>query len=183
MLNLRAVYDSSALHILMTCAAAWMRAMIEADSDEENAKRIVVVDEAWRIFSHLGVGEWLQDAFKHSRAYGVQNVVVMHRLSDLRSAGAEGSREARQLSGSTPTAQRPEALELTLCLGQSRLGPRAGLDKHEPLLLDQHEPCAVAFRRPVDLGGRLVSGPRLGAGAGRRRAVQSLTLRAPARAR
>ena len=98
-LNLRAVYDSSALHILMTCAAAWMRAMIEADTDEASAKRIVVVDEAWRIFSHLGVGEWLQDAFKHSRAYGVQNVVVMHRLSDLRAAGAEGSREARLAEG------------------------------------------------------------------------------------
>ena len=98
-LNLRAVYDSSALHILMTCAAAWMRAMIEADTDDKSAKRIVVVDEAWRIFSHLGVGEWLQDAFKHSRAYGVQNVVVMHRLSDLRAAGAEGSREARLAEG------------------------------------------------------------------------------------
>ena len=60
---------------------------------EAGDKLIVVVDEAWRIFSHLGIGEWLQDSFKHSRAYGVQNVIVMHRLSDLRAAGAEGSRD------------------------------------------------------------------------------------------
>src|SRR6266545_7196044 len=97
-LDLSAVYDSSALHILMACAAAWMRAMIEADRND-SAKRIVVVDEAWRILSQLGVGEWLQDAFKHSRAYGVQNIIVMHRLADLRAAGAEGSREARLAEG------------------------------------------------------------------------------------
>src|SRR5437016_13650728 len=104
-LDLSAVYDSSALGILMTCAAAWLRAMVDehrSRSDERapgGEKLHLVVDEAWRIFSHLGIGEWLQDSFKHSRAYGVQNVIVMHRLSDLRAAGAEGSREARLAEG------------------------------------------------------------------------------------
>ena len=104
-LDLHAVYDSSALGILMTCAAAWLRAMVDqqrARSEVDGRggeKLIVVVDEAWRIFSHLGIGEWLQDSFKHSRAYGIQNLIVMHRLSDLRSAGAEGSREARLAEG------------------------------------------------------------------------------------
>jgi type IV secretory pathway VirB4 component len=104
-LDLHAVYDSAALGILMTCAAAWLRAMVDdqrAQAAAENGageKLIVVVDEAWRIFSHLGIGEWLQDSFKHSRAYGIQNLIVMHRLSDLRAAGAEGSREARLAEG------------------------------------------------------------------------------------
>jgi len=104
-INLHAVYDSAALGILMTCAAAWLRAQVgrqrarAEQRGEVGEKLIVVVDEAWRIFSHLGIGEWLQDSFKHSRAYGVQNVIVMHRLSDLRSAGAEGSREARLAEG------------------------------------------------------------------------------------
>jgi type IV secretory pathway VirB4 component len=103
-LDLSAVYDSSALGILMTCAAAWLRAMVdEQRARSGNApggeKLHVVVDEAWRIFSNLGIGEWLQDSFKHSRAYGIQNVVVMHRLSDLRAAGSEGSREARLAEG------------------------------------------------------------------------------------
>lgn len=104
-IDLHAVYDSAALGILMTCAAAWLRAQVDAQRaraerrGEVGEKLIVVVDEAWRIFSHLGIGEWLQDSFKHSRAYGVQNVIVMHRLSDLRSAGAEGSREARLAEG------------------------------------------------------------------------------------
>jgi len=100
-LNLRAVLNThtTALGILMTCATAWLQAQIEADSDESSAKRIVVVDEAWRILSNLGIGEWLQQAFKLSRGLGTQNIVVMHRLSDLRAAGAEGSREVRLAEG------------------------------------------------------------------------------------
>ncbi len=104
-IDLHAVYDSAALGILMTCAAAWLRAMVDEqrthtdDGDGVGGRLIVVVDEAWRIFSHLGVGEWLQDSFKHSRAYGIHNLIVMHRLSDLRAAGAEGSREARLAEG------------------------------------------------------------------------------------
>jgi len=100
-LNLRSVLNTqtSALGILMTCATAWLQAMIETETDERSAKRIVVVDEAWRIVSNLGIGEWLQQSFKLSRGLGTQNVVVMHRLSDLRAVGAEGSREVRLAEG------------------------------------------------------------------------------------
>jgi hypothetical protein len=118
-LNLRAVLNThtSALGILMTCATAWLQAMIEAETDDRSAKRIVVVDEAWRIVSNLGIGEWL------SRGLGTQNVVVMHRLSDLRAAGAEGSREVRLAEGlladaetkvvyAQPPDQLPQAREL-----------------------------------------------------------------------
>lgn len=100
-LNLRAVLNThtTALGILMTCATAWLQAMIEAETEERSAKRIVLVDEAWRIVSNLGIGEWLQQSFKLSRGLGTQNVVVMHRLSDLRAAGAEGSREVRLAEG------------------------------------------------------------------------------------
>lgn len=100
-LNLRSVLNThtAALGILMTCAVAWLQAMIESENDERSAKRIVVVDEGWRILSSLGIGEWLQQSFKLSRALGVQNIVVLHRLSDLRAAGAEGSRELRIAEG------------------------------------------------------------------------------------
>src|SRR3954453_11488571 len=99
-LDLSAVYDSSALGNLMTCAAACLRTMVDEQREASDASKLpVVVDESWRIFSNLGIGEWLQDSFKPSRAYGIQNIVVMHRLSDLRAAGAEGSREARLAEG------------------------------------------------------------------------------------
>jgi hypothetical protein len=113
----------TALGILMTCATAWLQAQIEAETDQRSAKRIVVVDEAWRILSNLGIGEWLQESFKLSRGLGTQNVVVMHRLSDLRAAGAEGSREVRLAEGlladaetkvvyAQPPDQLPQAREL-----------------------------------------------------------------------
>jgi hypothetical protein len=36
---------------------------------------------------------------QRSRAYGIQNIVVMHRLSDLSAAGASGSREVALAEG------------------------------------------------------------------------------------
>ncbi len=110
-LDLSAFYDSSALGIVMTCAAAWQRstmarAHIVADATgEPTPKFINVFDEAWRALSVVGVGEWLQDAFKKSRSYGLQNIVVMHRLSDLTAAGSSGSREVALAEGLLHDAQ------------------------------------------------------------------------------
>ena len=110
-LDLSAFYDSSALAIVMTCAAAWQRATmnrahIVADATGEPAPKFInVFDEAWRALAVVGVGEWLQDAFKKSRSYGLQNIVVMHRLSDLSAAGAAGSREVALAEGLLHDAQ------------------------------------------------------------------------------
>lgn len=104
-LDLSAVQDSSALGILMTCAAAWLQGVVidrkrRAEAGEgDSAKVILAVDEAWRITADLGVAEWLQRSFKLSRAHGVQNIIALHRLSDLGAAGAAGSREARIAEG------------------------------------------------------------------------------------
>lgn len=104
-LDLSAVQDSSALGILMTCAAAWLQGVVmdrkrRAEAGEgDSAKVILAVDEAWRITADLGVAEWLQLSFKLSRAHGVQNIIALHRLSDLGAAGAAGSREARIAEG------------------------------------------------------------------------------------
>ncbi len=104
-LDLSAVYHSTALGILMACAAAWQRAAIaeqhaRADREGRPAPKVInVADEAWKILAVPGIGEWLQDSFKRSRAYGIQNVIVMHRLSDLSAAGAAGSREVALAEG------------------------------------------------------------------------------------
>ena len=110
-LDLSAVYHSTALGILMTCAAAWQRSAIAAehaaaDRDSRPAPKVInVADEAWKILGVQGIGEWLQDSFKRSRAYGIQNVIVMHRLSDLSAAGAAGSREVALAEGLLHDAQ------------------------------------------------------------------------------
>jgi hypothetical protein len=104
-LDLSAVQDSAALGILMTCAAAWLQGVVmerkrAAEAGEgDGAKVIIAVDEAWRITADLGVAEWLQRSFKLSRSIGVQNILALHRLSDLGASGSAGSREARIAEG------------------------------------------------------------------------------------
>jgi type IV secretory pathway VirB4 component len=95
-LDLSAVYGSDALGILMTCASAWLQAAL---SRRDGQRRIVVVDEAWVILTHLGVARWLQASWKLSRAFGVANVAVLHRLSDLGAAGSAGSEQVGLAQG------------------------------------------------------------------------------------
>jgi type IV secretory pathway VirB4 component len=100
-LDLADVYSSEALAIFMACATAFMQATLDHHRHASGPERkvISVVDEAWRVLSELGLGEWLQSSFKLARQHGQQNIIVMHRFSDLSAAGAAGSREARLAEG------------------------------------------------------------------------------------
>lgn len=93
-LDLSALYGSPALGVLMTCATAWLQGQL---LDPGARQRVVVVDEAWAVLRDLGTARWLRATFKLARAYGVVGIAVVHRLSDLRAAGGEGS-ESRALA-------------------------------------------------------------------------------------
>ena len=97
--DLSEVADSAAIAILMTAALAWIHAQIAAESDEVHAKRIVVCDEAWRVLSNLAAAEALLDATKHSRAYGIQPITIVHKITDLAASGDEGTRLSRIADG------------------------------------------------------------------------------------
>jgi len=115
-LDLSALYTSAALGVLMACATAWLQSALArtAGSPESGAsgadKRVsgsgpgggrffLVVDEAWAILSNLGVARWLQSSWKLSRSFGVSNVAVLHRVSDLRSVGASDSEQVALAQG------------------------------------------------------------------------------------
>ena len=171
-LDLSAVYHSAALGVLMTCAAAWMRAALRRD--EGGGPAVLVVDEAWAILSNLGVARWLQSSWKLSRAWGVSNVAVLHRVSDLSAAGAAGSEqvglshglladsETRVLYGQPPEEGAAAASllglsdteqELLVRLGRGvalwRVGGRSFLVQHR---LSPHE------RALVDTDARMAAG-------------------------
>jgi hypothetical protein len=95
-LDLSAVYSSPALGVLMACASGWLQAGLERAGRD---KLILVVDEAWAILANLGVARWLRSSWKLSRAHGVANLAVLHRLSDLGAAGAAGSEQAALAGG------------------------------------------------------------------------------------
>ncbi len=96
-LDLSAVYHSAALGILMTCAAAWLQSSMRRGRN--SGPVLLVVDEAWAILANLGVARWLQSSWKLSRAWGVANVAVLHRVSDLSAAGVAGSEQVSLSQG------------------------------------------------------------------------------------
>jgi len=104
-LDLSALYTSTALGILMACATAWLQAALARASSARGVTErtsghvFLVVDEAWAILSNLGVARWLQSSWKLSRAFGVSNVAVLHRVSDLRSVGASDSEQVALAQG------------------------------------------------------------------------------------
>ena len=95
-LDLSATFSSPALPLIMTCTTAWLQTALAVG---DGIKRLVVIDEAWAILNDLAIARWSQATFKLSRSLGVSNVVVAHRVSDLRAAGADGSAEEKLASG------------------------------------------------------------------------------------
>ncbi len=80
--------DDTAVALLMTCASAWMESTLETP---DGRQRLVVYDEAWRMLRHLPLVRRMQAQWKLSRALGVANLAVVHRISDLGAVGATGS--------------------------------------------------------------------------------------------
>ncbi|MFJ9667665.1 ATP-binding protein [Streptomyces sp. NPDC101219] len=80
--------DDTALVLAMTCASAWMESAL---SDPNGGRRWIVYDEAWRLMRHVGLLQRMQAQWKLSRGLGIANLMVIHRLSDLLTAGDAGS--------------------------------------------------------------------------------------------
>ncbi|GGC14564.1 hypothetical protein [Cellulomonas carbonis] len=85
--------DDDALAVAMACASAWLEHALVSGT----AKRWVIYDEAWRLMRSVPLVRRMQAQWKLSRAYGIANLLVLHRLSDLDAVGRAGS-EARALA-------------------------------------------------------------------------------------
>ncbi|WP_330324660.1 ATP-binding protein [Streptomyces pseudovenezuelae] len=80
--------DDTALVLAMTCASGWMESAL---TDPDGGRRWIVYDEAWRLMRHPGLLQRMQSQWKLSRGLGIANLMVIHRLSDLLTAGDVGS--------------------------------------------------------------------------------------------
>ena len=116
----RVTGSDTLIALVMTCASTWMEAaLLDADSGQ----RWVVYDEAWRIMRQPSLIRRMQAQWKLSRAYGIANLMVIHRLSDLDAVG-DASSETRALAAglladcSTRIVYRQET---------DQLGPTASL--------------------------------------------------------
>ncbi|MGD1012375.1 MAG: ATP-binding protein [Acidimicrobiales bacterium] len=117
--DLSAVYHSEALGALMVCASAWLQAMTAL----REAQTILVVDEAWAILTELAVARYLRSSWKLARSYGLANVAVCHRATDLGASGPAGSEQSRLAEGLLADS------ETVVCYAQptSELATLAGL--------------------------------------------------------
>ena len=80
--------------LVMSCASAWMEAAL---ADPGAGPRYLIYDEAWRLISQPSLLARMQSQWKLSRALGIANLMVIHRLSDLDAVGDANS-EARNLA-------------------------------------------------------------------------------------
>ncbi len=94
-LDLSRIQGSDAkIGLVMACASSWMEAAL---ADPLGGQRWVVYDEAWRVLKQPALLARMQSQFKLSRALGIANLMVIHRLSDLDAVG-EANSQARNLA-------------------------------------------------------------------------------------
>ena len=85
-------HDPQALALVMVAASAWLQAVM---ARPDGPPRLQVLDEAWSLLGSQHTSRYLQSCWKLGRAYGVANIAVVHRLSDLRAQADDGSAVAK----------------------------------------------------------------------------------------
>ncbi|WP_328522921.1 ATP-binding protein [Kribbella sp. NBC_00359] len=86
--------NDQALRLTLACASSWLEAAV---TDPAGGRRFIVYDEGWRVMRDSALLRRMQEQWKLSRAWGVSNILIVHRLSDLAAVGDLGS-EARALA-------------------------------------------------------------------------------------
>lgn len=130
-LDLSALYRSDALGIVLACARGALEASFRLGG---RGQTILVIDEAWAVLSNIGAARFLQSSFKLARAFGVANLAVVHRVSDLESSAEVGS------VGRAIAQGLLEDCETVVCYAQSasaavKAGATLGLGVRETDLL------------------------------------------------
>ncbi|MDP9335448.1 MAG: ATP-binding protein [Actinomycetota bacterium] len=96
-LDLSAVHNEpEALTLVMIATTAWLQAVL---ARPDGPPRLQVLDEAWSLLSSERTTRYLQACWKLSRAYGVANLAIVHRLSDLRAQADDGTAASKLSMG------------------------------------------------------------------------------------
>ncbi len=120
----RVTENATLVAALMTCASAWMEAAL---TDPDAGRRWVVYDEAWRLMAHPALLRRMDAQWRLARHYGIANLLIFHKLSDLDTVGSHGSAE-RAIAASllanaeTRIIYRQEADQLPAATGLLGLG-------------------------------------------------------------
>ena len=80
-----------AVRVVNACAGAWTEAMV---TTRDGGQRIVIYEEGWDNISSEADLRRMVEQWKLARAYGIFNVLVLHKIADLDMAGDRGSKMA-----------------------------------------------------------------------------------------
>ena len=94
-IDLSAVLQSPAFSSILVCAGAWLAQVVAA----KDRQRIIVLDECWKAIRDAGFVAWGEETQKLSRAYGVQFVTIVQRVSDLAAQADDGTATAKRAQG------------------------------------------------------------------------------------
>jgi hypothetical protein len=89
-------HDDEALRLVLLAATAWLQNIL---ARRDGQHRIQVLDEAWRLLGSERTTRYLQACWKLCRDYGVANIAVVHRISDLRAQADDGTTTAKVSMG------------------------------------------------------------------------------------
>ena len=96
-LDLSAVHhEPEALTLVMLATTAWLQAALRRP---DGPPRLQVLDEAWSLLASERTSRYLQSCWKLGRSYGVANIAIVHRLSDLRAQADDGTATAKVSMG------------------------------------------------------------------------------------
>jgi type IV secretory pathway VirB4 component len=95
-LDLSAVpLDSDALPLVMVAAAGWFQQLMACPGPQ----RVQILDEAWALLGNRHTAGYLQSSFKLGRTYGVANLCITHRASDLVAQADDGTATSKIAAG------------------------------------------------------------------------------------
>jgi hypothetical protein len=98
-------HDRDALALVMLAVTGWLNAVLAAPGPASAPRRIQVIDECWALLGDVRVARYFQACWKLSRAYGVANVAIAHRIADLRAQADDGTTAAKVAEGLLADAQ------------------------------------------------------------------------------
>ncbi|MFE2773813.1 ATP-binding protein [Microbacterium resistens] len=84
----RVTENSTLVSVLMTCSSAWMESAL---LDPNGGQRWCIYDEAWRLMSHPALLRRMDAHWRLARHYGIANMLIFHKLTDLENVGDQGS--------------------------------------------------------------------------------------------
>lgn len=84
----RVAENSTLISVLMTCSSAWMESAL---ADPDGGQRWVIYDEAWRLMQYPSLLRRMDAQWRLARHYGIANMLIFHKLSDLDNVGDQGS--------------------------------------------------------------------------------------------